>query len=283
MFYKREDILKKKWEKNSNFEFGRQILHHRISYITCNDSLFLSSVKKYDLIINLGSGYGIWSINLAKEINSGAIINIDNQEYDVYEALKMIEDNEYDSYGQEVNIIFKNIDLKKEEICFKNNTIDFIYQRDMLSVYNIDEWNNITKEIFRVLKIGGYIELLEYNPFIKHDTINKNNKYSDIINNYLINTLKKNRYVHDPFLLKEVMESYFDINNITIKKEILPLYYNNKFKDYCINVLILSYRHFEKEIEKYIGYSFDIFIEQIKKEWNNNKSYIELYIIIAKK
>lgn len=79
------------------------------------------------------------------------------------------------------------------------------------------------------------------------------------------------------------MEKYFNKNDIIIKKEVLPLYYNDKFKDYCINVLILSYLYFEKEIEKYIGYNFETFIEQLKKEWNDNKSYIELYIIYAKK
>jgi SAM-dependent methyltransferase len=281
MFYKREDIFKNKWKIKSNFEFERQILHHKISYITCNNNLFLSSVKNYDLIINLGSGYGIWSIDFSKEINCGAIIDIDNKEYDIYEILEK-EDNSSYSYEQGVNIIFRNIDLKKDPICFKDNTIDFIYQRDMLSVYNIEEWHNITKEIYRVLKKSGYFELIEYNPAIKHIN-NKNSKYSKIINNYLIEGLKKNGYLHDPFLLEEIIESHFDKNDIIIKKEILPLYYNSKFKDYCINVLILSYRHFENEIEKYIDYSFDVFIEQIKKEWDNNKSYIELYIITAQK
>lgn len=283
MFYKRDNILQKKWQKSPDFEIGRQILHHKISTITCDNKLFLSCVKKFDLIINLGSGYGIWSINLAKDIKSGAIINIDNYEFDIHETLKRIEENNINFDEQEVNIIFKNIDLKKDPICFKNNSIDFIYQRDLLSVYNMDEWNNIIKEIHRVLNNYGCIELVEYDPNIKHNINNKNNKFSEIINTYLINTLKNNKYIHNPFFIKDIMEKYFNKNDIIIKKEVLPLYYNDKFKDYCINVLILSYLYFEKEIEKYIGYNFETFIEQLKKEWNDNKSYIELYIIYAKK
>lgn len=89
-----KEYFTKKWKKSPDFEIGRQILYHKISNITYDNNLFLSYIKNMDLI-NLGSGYGIWSIILAKDIKSGAIININNYEFDIHETLKRIEEKIY--------------------------------------------------------------------------------------------------------------------------------------------------------------------------------------------
>lgn len=146
-FRKKENILNKKWMKNNNFEFQRQILHQEITYKACNNKLILSQIDSNSnkIILNLGSGYGIWSYKICKEYDIDCIINIDINFLDIYENIN--ENIDYIENYYDLNIIFENTDLKKGIINFRNNTIDFIYQRDMISVYNRIEWDNILKDI----------------------------------------------------------------------------------------------------------------------------------------
>lgn len=282
-FRKKENILNKKWMKNNNFEFQRQILHQEITYKACNNKLILSQIDSNSnkIVLNLGSGYGIWSYKICKEYDIDCIINIDINFFDIYENIN--ENIDYIENYYDLNIIFENTDLKKGIIKFRNNTIDFIYQRDMISVYNRIEWENILKEIYRVLKNKGYVEIVEYNFMIKHKKNPKliYNKCSEIINLYLKNIFNINNYIYEPILIKHMLNLYF--KNVDVKIIELPLYSEKKFEGHCVELLIKSYKHMKEEIEKIIPYTFDIFIDKLKKEWINNESYIELYIIYSQK
>lgn len=44
---------------------------------------------------------------------------------------------------------------------FHDNTFDFVNMRIMLTAFLIDEWPFVIKEIYRVLKPGGFVELME--------------------------------------------------------------------------------------------------------------------------
>lgn len=274
--FRRKDILEKKWLKGFNFELQRQIIHNEISYKACGNKLMISPIKKTDMILNLGSGYSIWSYDICKEYDVGCIVDIDINNFNIYDNL---EKGEIDNYS-EVKILNINIDLKKECINFKDNTIDFIYQRDMLSVYNNLEWKNIVKDIKRVLKKGAYAEFVEFNFIVNHK---KSNKviFSKIVNNYLIDTFNKSNYIYKPKILIKILEEHFKINKLKIVK--LPLYYDEEFKDFCIDDLIISYKYIKDELEKLYPEGFDKFIDEIKKEWIFNESYIELYIISVQK
>lgn len=107
------------------------------------------------------------------------------------------------------------------------------------------------------------------------------NKCSEIINSYLENIFNINNYIYEPILIKNMLNLYF--KNVDVKIIELPLYSEKKFEGHCVELLINSYKHMKEEIEKINPYTFDIFIEKLKKEWINNKSYIELYIIYSQK
>lgn len=107
----------------------------------------------------------------------------------------------------------------------------------MLSVYNFIEWQNIINEMNRVLKKDGYIELVEFDFIIKHKN-NINDKFSKIVNNY----------IYKPNILIDILKECFILNKTDVIK--LPLYYNNTFKDHCIEDLIISYEYVKDEIEK---------------------------------
>ncbi|CAG8766408.1 2517_t:CDS:2 [Dentiscutata erythropus] len=51
-----------------------------------------------------------------------------------------------------------------EEIPFEDCTFDFVYQRFMSYAYTKDEWPSAMNELVRILKPGGFIELMEPSP-----------------------------------------------------------------------------------------------------------------------
>lgn len=275
MIFKKKNILEKKWLQKFNFELRRQLLHNEIVYKACDNQFFVNQIKNNCVIINLGCGYGIWTHNVSILCNNSCFVNIDIVDYYKNFCEEFVEEG----IIQQPNIYFKKIDLKKENINFKDNNVDFIYQRDMLSVYNFIEWQNIIKEMKRVLKKDGYIELVEFDFIIKNKK-NINDKFSKIVNNYLIDVFKKNNYIYKPNILINLLNENFIINKSDVIK--LPLYYNDTFKDHCIEDLIISYEHVKNEIERISSCKFDELISKLKNEWVINKSYIELYIISAK-
>lgn len=272
--------LTKLWKEISDFkldlELKRQILHDRIIYKICNNNVILSPIKEINLILNLGAGYGSWSHIFSILNKPYCVINIDIENY---------YPNFYNYYinnrAAEPVIEFEKTDLKIENIKRESDVADFIYQRDMLSVYTLLEWEKIIKEIFRVLKRKCYAEFVEYDFIIKHDNL-INNKFSNKINNYLINKFKKNDYIYDINIIIEIIKKIFN-NKIYVKDIKLFLYENDIFDDDCIDVLTVGYEYFKNEIETLFNMNFEDFIKNIKKEWITNKSYITLYIIYIKK
>lgn len=121
------------------------------------------------LVLNLGSGYSACTCHFEELYKDAIIYDIDiNKKLNPYLL----------------------IDLKKDKITFMDNTIDFVYQRDMVTVYEENEWINIINEIYRVLKKDGYAEFVEYNIYVNSNQ--EKNYYSDIINKYLKNIFNKN-------------------------------------------------------------------------------------------
>jgi hypothetical protein len=259
-----ENILKDPYE----IEEKRQYIQHLLLYKACDEKIFLSpidGIMEYgnNMILNLGSGYSIWtnhvnSIYYNKKIYTNFIYDIDiNKDLNPYELT----------------------DLRKDRIKFYDNVISFIYQRDMITVYKIDEWFHVINEIYRLLKKDGYAEFVEYNIYVGSNE--KQNYYSDIINKYLEKIYNKNN-IKD---ICDIIEQIFKNIKIEIKK--LPLYNENIFEGKCVENVIMGYKHFKTEISYTINYKYNItykeYIDLLKKEWENNKSCIEIYIITVKK
>jgi len=59
------------------------------------------------------------------------------------------------------NTEFLNVNIF-DGLPFEDNTFDFVHQRFMMFAYTIDNWQEkVLPELLRVLKPGGYLELME--------------------------------------------------------------------------------------------------------------------------
>lgn len=275
--FRKKDKLENIWYelKYVDIEIKRQILNHELTYIGCGNQLTISPLITARNIINLGSGYGIWSYEFFKEYVGANIINIDIKKMDICDVLEKFN---YDLPNR-INIEFRKLDLKKTNLKIHYNTIDFVYQRDMLSIYNKYEWSNIVNEIYKVLKIGGYAEFVEFNFIINHKKL-ISNTYSNLINDFLISTFEKDNYIYDLNDLIKIIEGNIKLCNVNIIN--LPLYGDKYFNEICTSNLIFGYFHIKEIFEKEYG-DFENFIENLKKEWSLNESYIQLYVISTQK
>lgn len=275
--FTRKNILNKVWNNieitEINIEELRQEIQQNIVYISCNNKLFLSPLKNNNnnIVLNIGSGYCFWSREFLKDKENEIVlmVNLDIKEY--------YKNNEY-------LMIFKHKNLKTDNINFKDNTVNYVYQRDMLSVYNMFEWENIIKEIHRVLKKDGYFELVEYDITIKHNKI-FNKIFSDIFFNYLKDIFKTNDYVYDIDIICNKTKIIF--TETKYLKVQLPLYYEKKYRGMCSNNYILGLYHFKEQINSILktkfNIDFDQGIKELENEWDQNESYMGLYIIYCKK
>lgn len=282
-----KNYFNKVWKNIEKTELKRQILHHEITYRVCNNNLYISPISNLDgLVLNLGSGYGIWSRKLVENDNKIYIIDIDIKEYIIYKPIDIYFEKYLKNFFG-FNILFKNIDLVKDNINFKTNTISYVYQRDMISVYNTYEWDHLISEIYRVLKPNGYVELVEYDFIIEHMERKQENDslFSNIIVDHLKTVFDVNKHVYKHDILYNKVNTFFENINISITK--LPLYYEDKYKGICIEDLILGFNNINQELDEILKskttYNFSESLEKIKNEWHKNKSYIKLYIIYAKK
>lgn len=272
-----KDIIKKLWKDIDDYEEKRQFLQHLIVYIACNENIFLSSgpneTNDNYVILNIGSGYCFWSRDfISKNMkNNYLIINIDINEF-------------YKDY--EISMIFEKIDLKIDNLKFIDNSIGFIYQRDMISVYKDYEWDNIIKEIYRVLRKNKYFEIIEYDVDVYHDI--KYERYiSNIFFEHLTSTFKNNGYIYDVNHIYAKIKNIFvnsEINHLVIK---LPLYDEEIFNNLCTENAVLGFNHIRNELNiilkiKY-NTNFEKALKTLKKEWIQNKSYMKLHIIYGKK
>lgn len=275
--------------KDTDIELKRQISCHYITYIACNKQLTICPIVNANNILNLGAGYGVWSYEILKQFSTKTVINVNIEKVDIHEVLRYY-------YDLSNNIKIENINFKKESLnanYIKYNTIDFLYQRDLLIFYKKKEWKNIIKEIYKILKPEGYVEFVEFDFIIKnevnaYENVSKKSKNitnitkSDDFNKFFIDN-----YISVNDLLK-IIEKNIKINDV--KKIKLNLYGNNDFENFLVENLINNIVKYKlekkyKEIldqEKIIVILKD-YMNALKSEWKSYNSYITLYIICCQK
>ncbi len=96
----------------------------------------------------------MWDIELAFEFPNAQVIGIDYESATVSSLTNTVK-----------NFSFKNAMIHQGKTgleSFRDNTVDFIMMRDVWLVNSpASKWTSILREIYRILKPGGYIEIYE--------------------------------------------------------------------------------------------------------------------------
>ncbi|KAI9021562.1 S-adenosyl-L-methionine-dependent methyltransferase [Phycomyces nitens] len=99
------------------------------------------------IILDIGCGSGSWVMDIAIDYPGTHVTGIDIA--DIFPT----------------TIRPKNVDFKLVNVLdglpFPDNTFDFVHMRLLIVAFRRHEWNQVINEIYRVLKPGGYVQLVE--------------------------------------------------------------------------------------------------------------------------
>lgn len=320
VLYRNNKLLMKIWDnlknineenKNEN-EVLRQFINNDIINLAFNEIIITQLtqlLQDKNVIIDIGCGAMTWFYDILYELkhennnNVPLLIGIDILDFKtIIKSLKndvLIHYNK-DNYNidefLEDNFILKNYDINLYYLYglhLKKNITDFIYQRDMITVYNNNQWDLILNSMYDVLKINGCIQLIEFDINIKNNISKiKDNKISNILNESLMNIFKNNNIEIDIEKICKKVVNKFGNENVKIIKRELPLYNEDVFNNLMLENMKIGYQYFKEpfiEILKLKGIinekisNFNIVMDIVIKEWEENRSYMDIYCIIAKK
>ncbi|KAJ1568642.1 hypothetical protein HK405_015709, partial [Cladochytrium tenue] len=97
-------------------------------------------------VLDVGCGPGLWSVEMARTFQKSTFVGVDI--------------NGYEHQNLPDNISFRIEDVLKG-LSFPDNTFDLVHQRNLLLGVKDGQWPAVIRELIRVTKPGGYIELAE--------------------------------------------------------------------------------------------------------------------------
>ncbi|KAK2043153.1 S-adenosyl-L-methionine-dependent methyltransferase [Colletotrichum somersetense] len=129
---------------NDDAEQEREDMKHAMVVALCNGSLHSAPIKNPQTILDVGTGTGIWAIDMGDEYPGAVITGID---------LSPIQPAYVPS-----NVFFV-IDDAEAEWLYPDNSIDYVHIRNMGAA--IKDWKILLAQAYRVVKPGGWIEIQE--------------------------------------------------------------------------------------------------------------------------
>ncbi|CAO3648251.1 unnamed protein product [Mucor hiemalis] len=98
-------------------------------------------------IVDVGTGNGIWALEIASEQLDCKVIGLDIRPPS-------------EGQGKPKNLRYHEADIT-EVWPLESESVDYIFQRSMGQTIQKDQWGHVLSEMLRVLKPGGTIELVE--------------------------------------------------------------------------------------------------------------------------
>ncbi|CAO3654639.1 unnamed protein product [Mucor fragilis] len=138
------------------------------------------------VVLDIGCGLGTWTMEMATQFPHVHFIGVDKQAYFPHDI-------------KPKNCHFKLFDINQSmvKLPFLDQSVDYIFQRDLNWDLSEATWLPLVREFFRILKPGGWIELVE--PDIEtHST----SSYEDFLTNKLIDAFRRRQ--QDPFISKRL-------------------------------------------------------------------------------
>ncbi|RHZ83326.1 hypothetical protein Glove_97g95 [Diversispora epigaea] len=220
-------------------------------------------------VLDAGCGAGSWMFEMASDYPNTQFTGLD---------ISPIQPSEIKP--QNANFIKANL-LNK--LPFENDTFDYIFQRFLFLALPKDRWPDVINELTRVLKPGGYLELVEINPTAFQ---------LGPVTSQLFNAAEKMFRLRDldtqiAYKLRSYFEQQENLENVTEEKNRLPYGPGTgKLGQAAIENSRLGLSHikpFLLEDMKISSEEFDNNLDISAKELNEFDSYHDTRCVYARK
>ena len=132
---------------NDDAELERMDIKHHCMRLLCSGHLHLAPLNNPKIILDVGTGTGIWAIEMAEHYPDTTIIGTD---------LSPVQPEMVPH-----NVHFEIDDLEVKQWAWPDNYFDYIHSRFMIA--SVGNWQRYIRKIYRHTKPGGYFELQELN------------------------------------------------------------------------------------------------------------------------
>ncbi|OBZ88618.1 Demethylmenaquinone methyltransferase [Choanephora cucurbitarum] len=273
-----------------------QELDHMVSqhYIlrTAFGSDFSAPVSSFDkkVVLDMGCGTGTWTMEMATRFPNATFIGLDKS-------------SDFPRDIKPKNCYFERfyIDPTEIRLPFKDQSVDYIFQRDLNCGLPRAAWLPLMDEYYRILKPGGWLELME--PDVETQS---SSSYEDFLLNKLICAFYNRQ--QDPFVAKRLSslmaESGF--RRIQSNFQCIPLGWgydkisasqqlqlNTKNPVRCSEYARAACCHRLEQLKSIQPWftrennieesKYQTYIQQLPTEWFHSKSYINWHRATAQK
>lgn len=104
------------------------------------------------VVLDVGCGPGAWTMEMASQFPKATFIGIDQTPC-------------YPQHVKPKNCHFRHYIIQDGTLPFPDNSVDYIFQRDLNWGLTTDTWKVLISEYMRILKPGGWVELVEQVKF----------------------------------------------------------------------------------------------------------------------
>ncbi|KAJ8654499.1 hypothetical protein O0I10_009805 [Lichtheimia ornata] len=142
----------------------------------------LSSCEEHSIrpnVLEIGCGQGSWIIDMATQFPKADFHGVDT-------SLPAMPTD-----AKRNNAYFKVHKCRQEPLSFADDTFDYIHMRMLLCRFTHPEWVRLLREIMRVLKPGGYLEIVDLDYTVKR----AGSRGNDLINHQMLEKMLKEHQI----------------------------------------------------------------------------------------